>query len=607
MRFLGGIIKSLRGRAGAIEKAPSRSYNRAAMKATDIRLMGLEKPESREAEALGAAAEAALAGLAGEQAVDRIWAKDWTLWKDRDEEISNRLGWLDAVDEAQAAAADRAELVNVLRAEGLDRAVVLGMGGSSLAPEVFAQALGRGRDGLDLAVLDSTDPAAILDAKATLPIGRTLFLVSSKSGSTLETGSFLAYFHAEIAAALGPEAAGRFFAAVTDPETSLARLAGRLGFRRIFVSDPEVGGRFSAFTPFGLVPAALLGIDTARLLGQGRMAARACREPNPRLNPGAKLGAILGAAARQGLDKLALLLPPRWESLGAWIEQLLAESTGKEGRGILPLTRRPRDEAGGAGSILDLPGVLPVFFETGEEDDWSETRGRAAAARRPGLIVRVGEADLGGQIFLWEFATAVAGRVLGINPFDQPDVASSKKRTMESLAEAERQGRVNWGVPDASAAGETVWAGGPVKDAGQALSLLAGDAATAGYAVFQAFLPPRPEIREALRRLALRFQKRAGLPTAFDFGPRFLHSTGQLHKGDGGRGLFIQLTADHPADLPVPGPPGLGETPAYTFGTLIDAQAAGDRRALLEKGRRVLAVRFHDDPVAGLARLASAL
>jgi glucose-6-phosphate isomerase len=575
------------------------------MEATDIRLMGLESPGNREAEALAAAVEEAGAGLDAAKTVPRIWAKDWTLWKDRDEEISNRLGWLDAVD--QPAPASGEELLRDLRAEGIERAVVLGMGGSSLAPEVLAKALGRARDGLDLSVLDSTDPAALLDARAGRPAGRSFYLVSSKSGSTLETSSLLAFFHAEAVGAAGPEAAGRLFAAITDPGTSLARLAGRLGFRRIFEGDPDVGGRFSAFTPFGLVPAALLGIDIARLLGQGRMAARACREPDPRLNPGAKLGAILGAAARQGRDKLALLLPRRWESLGAWIEQLVAESTGKEGRGILPFTRRPEDEAGGAGSILDLPGVLPVFFETGEEDGWRETRERAAAAGRPGIVVGTGEACLGGQLFLWEFATAVAGRVLGINPFDQPDVASSKKRTMESLAEAVKEGRVAMGAPDASDAGETVWAGGPVRDAAQALGRLMGGAATAGYAVFQAFLPPRPDVREALRRLALRFQTRAGLPTAFDFGPRFLHSTGQLHKGDSGRGIFIQLTADHPADLPVPGPPGQGEAPAYTFGTLIDAQAAGDRRALLEKGRRVLAIRFHGDPVAGLARLAAAL
>jgi len=585
-----------------IEKAPGRGYNRTAMRASDIRLMGLETTGNREAEALAAAAEETLAGLSGEKAVDRIWAKDWRLWKDRDGEISDRLGWLDAVDEPPAAAADREEFVRGLRAEGFDRAVVLGMGGSSLAPEVFAKVLGRGPDGLELSVLDSTDPAALSDARVRLPIGKTFFLVSSKSGSTLETGSFLAFFHAEVSSALGPKLAGRSFAAVTDPGSSLALLAGRLGFRRVFQGDPNVGGRFSAFTPFGLVPAALLGLDASALLQEGRSAAQACRVTDPRLNPGSRLGAILGAAARLDLDKIALLLPPRWESLGAWIEQLVAESTGKEGRGILPFTRRPEDEAGAAGSIVDCPGVLPVFFEAGSDDDggWTGTRDLFVRSGRPGLVLHAGEAGLGGQLFLWEFATAVAGRVLGLNPFDQPDVASSKKGTMESLSEAVREGRVVLDVPDAADGRESVWAGAPVADAAEALTRLAGDAASAGYAVFQAFLPPQPLVREALRRLALRFQRQAGIPTAFDFGPRFLHSTGQLHKGDGGRGIFIQLTADHPADLPVPGQP-------YTFGTLIDAQAAGDRRALLGKGRRVLAIRFHDDPVAGLDRLSAYL
>ncbi|MDD8026921.1 MAG: glucose-6-phosphate isomerase [Acidobacteriota bacterium] len=587
-----------------VEKAAGRGYNRTAMDATDIRLSGFDSPGSDGAADL----HAALTGLTAERAVDRIWARDWTLWRNRDEEISNRLGWLDAVDEIPGAAAEREDFVRGLRAEGFSHALVLGMGGSSLAPEVFARVFGPGPAGLRLDVLDSTDPAAVMDARTALPIDRTLFVVSSKSGSTLETSSLLSFFFAEVSAAVGPKRAGRSFAAITDPGSSLERLASNLAFRTIYLGDPNVGGRFSAFTAFGLVPAALLGADTSALLKGGRTAALACRAPEAGRNPGAFLGAILATAARRGLDKLGLFLPPRLASLGAWIEQLLAESTGKEGRGILPLAgRRPEDETAGDGGIVGEAGVLPVFLEAAGDEGWASAKDRAIRSGRPCVFIRAdGEAGLGGQIFLWEFATAVAGRMLGVNPFDQPDVAFSKKRTTESLAEAVREGRIPMDSPDARNESESVWAGFTVADAAGALRRFAAEAKTAGYVVFQAFLPPRPAVRGALRRLALRFQAATGRPAAFDFGPRFLHSTGQLHKGDAGRGLFIQFSADHPADLAVPEYPGASAS-AFSFGTLIDAQAAGDRRALIEKGRRILAVRFHTDPAAGLDRLADSL
>jgi glucose-6-phosphate isomerase len=550
----------------------------------------------------------ALAGLDAEKAVDRVWAKDFTLWKDRDEEISNRLGWLDAAVETQVAAADREGFVRELRAEGFTHALVLGMGGSSLAPEVFARVYGPSRGGLSLSVLDSTDPAAVERMRSALPIDHTLFIVSSKSGTTLETSSFLSYFFAETASVVGAVRAGRSFIAVTDPGTPLARLAESLAFRRIFHGDPNVGGRFSALTPFGLIPAALLGVDIGSLLLSARTAARACRIAESACNPGAYLGAVLATAARRGIDKLALFLPHRLESLGAWIEQLVAESTGKEGRGILPLPgRRPEDESGAGGLLAGGADVLPVFFEDADDRSWTGVKDRALPSGRPCLLLRTeGEAGLGGQIFLWEFATAVAGRLLGVNPFDQPDVASSKKRTMESLAEAIRVGRVPMEAPTVRSADVSLWAGFEAADPADALRRLAASVEPGGYAVFQAFLPPQPPVRAALRALALRFQALSGHPSAFDFGPRFLHSTGQLHKGDQGRGIFIQFTADHPRDLAVPGTPG-GPASTYSFGTLIDAQAAGDRRALLEKGRRVLSVRFHGDPAAGLKALAEAL
>ncbi len=416
-------------------------------------------------------------------------------------EISDRLGWLDAVEESEAAAAGRAALVRDLRAEGFGHALVLGMGGSSLAPEVFSRVFGPIPEALGLGVLDSTDPAAVARCRSDLPIDRTLFVVSSKSGTTLETSSLLSYFYAEVAAAVGAERAGRSFVAVTDPGTSLARLAESLGFRRVFPGDPNVGGRFSALTAFGLVPAALLGVDTVRLLDSGREASLACRATEAGRNPGAYLGAVLGAAAFRGLDKIALLLPRRLESLGAWIEQLVAESTGKEGRGILPLVgRRPGDVDGGL-----PPGatdILPIFIESPGDGDWREAKERALRSGQPFVTIATEGADgLGGQMFLWEFATAIAGRLLEVNPFDQPDVASSKKRTMESLAGAIRGDAAKDEPPMARSATASVWADFPAGDAAEALHRLAAMIDPEGYAVVQAFLPPEAPVREALTPL----------------------------------------------------------------------------------------------------------
>ncbi len=294
------------------------------------------------------------------------------------------------------------------------------------------------------------------------------------------------------------------------------------------------------------------------------------------------------------------------ESLGAWIEQLVAESTGKEGLGLLPLVgRRPDD--GDDGLPPGAADILPIFIESPGEGDWREAKERALQRGRPFVAIAGEGADgLGGQMFLWEFATAVAGRLLGVNPFDQPDVASSKKGTMESLAGAIRGDGAKDEPPTARSATASVWAEFPAADPAEALRRLAAMIDPEGYAVLQAFLPPEAPVRAALRRLALRFQARAGRPVAFDFGPRFLHSTGQLHKGDRGNGVFIQLSADHPHDLAVPAGPGQAGSD-YSFGTLIDAQAAGDRRALLEKGRHVVAIRFHLDPAAGLNTLAESI
>jgi glucose-6-phosphate isomerase len=534
-------------------------------------------------DALRARLDAAMAGLREERIIGRIWERDPTVWKSRDEEISNRLGWLSAPDWAGGTAAEFRDFGSELAGEGFTRALLLGMGGSSLAPEVFRKVFGVAPGGLDLQVLDSTHPEAVLQIAESLPWDRTLFIVSSKSGTTLETASLMKYFYAGLGQRAGEEKAGRQFAAITDPDTRLDDVATALRFRRIFRGDPEIGGRFSVLSPFGLGPAALLGRDLRPLLDSAAATARACIAPEPESNPGAALGTILAAAALAGRDQCALLLSPGLESFGAWIEQLLAESTGKEGRGILPLVRFD------ARAIEPFAGRL-VAVHIGPPDD----RGRPDALARlnkagvPVIVLDVPCPDaLGGQFFLWEMATAVAGHILKINPFDQPNVAASKKRTEAALRAFRETGR----FPDVPAAG------------GGDLAEFMRQAGEADYAVVQAFLPPTKPIDLALRALASKLQKKIGRPVTYDFGPRFLHSTGQLHKGDAGRGLFLQLTARRVRDAAIPD----GTDPAVSscsFGTLIDAQSRGDREALLDKDRRVHSILLDKLP-SDIAKLAA--
>ncbi len=551
------------------------------------------------------AVDIVLADLERDAAVARIWSKDASLWKDRDVEISNRLGWLDAPEAAAARAGEKEAFADELRDEGVERVLLLGMGGSSLAPGVFSRVFKSAPGRPRLLVLDSTAPAAVVGLRRELSMARTLFLVSSKSGTTLETSSFLNFFYGEAVRELGPSSAGRRFAVITDPGTPLDHLRISLGFRRGFAGDPCIGGRFSALSPFGLVPAAILGVDIRNELEGARRVAAGCRISQACDNPGALLGAALGAAALEGVDKLAVLLPPRWTSLGAWIEQLVAESTGKEGRGILPLGLAFTEE-----SLFDLgPDVLflTLFSENEDGEDAARLLDRAARAGRPLGQIAVGDGlGLGGLFFLWEFAVAVAGRVLGINPFDQPDVAAAKTRTAEALALAGSEGRWPKERPSAAVVGAEVFADFETTGPAEALRRFASGAGAGDYLAVQAFLPPEPAVHASVEALARRLQALSRRPTAFDFGPRFLHSTGQLHKGDRGNGLFLQITAAHPLDAAIPTGPAAA-CGATSFGTLIDAQAWGDRRALRDKGRRLLRIHLLGNPAEGLHRLERSL
>ncbi len=477
----------------------------------------------------------------------RIWEKDHTVWRPDPTEISNRLGWLTEAADMRAHAGELRAFAEECAGDGLTTAVLAGMGGSSLAPEVFRETFGVAPGALDLIVMDTTNPDQILAVQESLDLPKTLFVIASKSGKTTETLSHLAYFWEQI-----PD--GAHFVAVTDPGTSLGETGRERGFRRVFEADPNLGGRYSALSHFGVVNAALVGVDLEGLLEGAVAMASACGPTVPAEdNPGVALGATMGEAALAGMDKLTLVLPPAIASFGYWVEQLIAESTGKEGRGILPLE----------GEDLGPPAVYGddrLFVVTGEAGDDIEAMAAAGHA-----IVRVPFDEpigLGAEMFRWEFATAVTGAVLGIQPFDQPDVESAKVATRRILASGEI----------------------PPLDPGQLDDLLA-QAEPGNYLAIQAYVPRNAETMARLHAVRMRLRDRLRLATTVGFGPRFLHSTGQLHKGGPNTGLFVQVVEEPSHDVPIPGQP-------YTFGHLLAAQAAGDLMALRDRGRRVVRVSF---------------
>lgn len=557
-----------------------------------------------------------LAGMEAADIVQRIWRRDHTVWRPDPTEISDRLGWLDCAQDmltrygpdpsdAVSAGLDQCRawstvgsirgLVDAVRAEGYTQVLLLGMGGSSLAPELFGRLWGAAAGGLPLTVLDSMDADTILARTQQLDPARTLHVVSTKSGGTLETRTLFQYCHARASAASG-KAAGAHFVAITDPGSGLVSLAQAHDFRAIFLNDPDIGGRYSALSYFGLLPAALAGVDVPLLLERALAMAQGCRLP-PQQNPGAWLGAVLGSLARAGRDKLTLLCSPQLLSLGDWIEQLIAESTGKQGVGILP--------------VVDEPLVAPDAFAADrlfvqlrlEGDDSQEAAVNALEeAGHPLLRLTLRDKyDLGAQFFLWEFAVAVAGHCLGIHPFDQPDVESAKLQARNLVSAWRSTGSLPAPEAHLCEAGIQVYGAEGAGSLAQALTDFLAQGAAGDYLALQAWLTADAETRAALQSLRAQLHRAGGLATTLGYGPRFLHSTGQLHKGDAGRGLFLQLTADARSELPVPGEDGL------SFNLLARAQALGDREALLRKGRRVLRLHLGRDARAGLRALANAL
>ena len=544
--------------------------------------------------------------------VGRLWARDASLWS-ADEHvaglIAERLGWLDLPTTFDDRIEELEAFARGVRDEGFSAALVCGMGGSSLAPDVLAAALPRGELGMPLRILDSTDPAQVRAATAASDPARTLYLIASKSGTTTETLAFLAHFwqveddiHADIPQGL----AGQHFVAVTDPPPSLAAIPHSDLFREVFLNPADVGGRYSALSYVGLVPAALLGLDLRALLGAAALMAEDTRSPSPE-NPGLWLGATLGALAAAGRDKLTLVIEPRSARLGAWIEQLVAESTGKRGVGVVPVD----GESLGDPTVYGDDRVF-VRISSGADSAWQSATGASldalAAAGQPVIDLSLGSGagGLGAEFFRWEFATAICGALLGINPFDEPNVTESKDNTRRVLEQFRRTGRLPIDEPLGSDGPLTLFGDAPLR-------LTAGHDGMAnelrrhlarvrprGFISIGAYLAPRPERDAMLRSIAQLVRDRTRRPVTVGYGPRFLHSTGQLHKGGAGIGCFLQLTAAHPEDLPIPGW-------HESFGTLIDAQAAGDFAALEAHDLPVARMDLSADPDAGLSALHAAL
>ncbi len=531
-----------------------------------------------------------------------FWQKQADLWvQDAEAQQSLRsfMGWLRVAETMLPRVGEIEEFAQEVRAAGFKHVVVMGMGGSTMTPIVFKQAFEKSADGLPLLVLDTTNPGSVREIEEAVSLPETLFVVASKSGTTAEPLAFGDYFYARLQELKGDKA-GENFVAITDPGSKFVTQATNEGYRRIFLNFAEVGGRFSALSYFGLVPAALYGINIQTLLERAIAMMRAAgSEGAVAHNPGLELGVALGVLAQQGRDKLTLVVPEHLTDLGLWLEQLIAESTGKEDKGILPV----------AGDPLGTPEVYGpdrVFVYVGYENQPdAENRRKVAAlqaAGHPVITILMRDAlDLGAEFFRWEVATAVASAVLEINPFDQPNVQAAKTATDQLMKVVVERGSLpQTSAPVLTENGLSYYTSvaGSTATAADVLKAFFGQAGTDNFLCIQAYLMETPALNAELDELRRLVQQRLHIATAAGYGPRFLHSTGQYHKGGPNTGLFLQLTTDHAQDLPLPGRP-------YTFGTFQNAQAAGDLEALHTAGRRTL--RVHLGSVGGEAGVAQLL
>jgi glucose-6-phosphate isomerase len=542
----------------------------------------------------------ALQAAAAEDVVKRIWRKDATLWKDDEASqkvIRNALGWLTVPDEMIGVVDELTEFAELIRQRGFQTVMVCGMGGSSLCPEVFARTFGRQPDYPELLVLDSTDPDVLADLLKRIDIQKCLFVIASKSGSTTEPNTFYKFWYDQLSKQT--DSPGANFVAITDPGSPMVETAAKLSFQRTFLNQADIGGRYSALSYFGMVPAALMGIDVRKFLSNAKEAEQSCAPVMPPAkNPALQLGIIIGEAANSGRDKLTFVIEKSIATLGLWIEQLIAESTGKEGKGILPVAGEE------LGDVSEY-STDRLFVSISIDEPSPETSAKLSELNRAGHPVIYRKLSdlygLGAEFFAWEFATACAGWSLGINPFDQPNVQESKDATKELLSTFVNHGSLpeqNKLVADELI---TIYAESTADNLSamstlQAIRSLLASVKTGNYIALLNYTEETPAIDEELQKIRITLRDATKCATTVGYGPRFLHSTGQLHKGGPDTGVFFQITANDTVDFAVPGEP-------YTFSILKQAQALGDFRALAKRGRRAIRVDVGNDTLKGLARL----
>jgi len=554
---------------------------------------------------LRGAVEQAAAAWEANNNVNRFWQKDASLWTQDGEE--KWLGWINIVERQQNDLAAFAALAADVKAAGFKSVLLLGMGGSSLCPEVLSVTFGQQVGFPELHIVDSTNPAQVKAARDKVNLAETLVIVASKSGSTLEPNVLKQYFFEEMQKAVGADKAGSHFLAITDPGSRMEQVAKADGFRAIFYGDPTIGGRFSALSNFGVVVSTVAGLDFTKLLAEAAKAVASAKLA-PKDNPAVQLGLLMGTAANAGRDKITIFTSPEIYDLGAWMEQLIAESTGKLGKGITPVDR----EAIAAPGVYGSDRIFAYVRLKGTADSSQDAQVAAIeAAGHPVIHIEIEDLyEIFGQLFAWEVATAAAGAVMGINPFNQPDVESAKIETRALTAAYEQTGRLPERQPVMVDAGIAVFAteayAAKLKAAAPAQTLAgllkahlnqihAGD-----YFAALAYLPMFPEHEAAIQAFRHKVRDAKRVATCLGFGPRFLHSTGQDYKGGPNTGVFLQITSDHAVDVAIPGQ-------KYSFGVVIDAQAAGDFAVLEARGRRALRVHLGADVSAGLKALAAAM
>jgi len=536
-----------------------------------------------------------------ERIIDRIWEKDFTVWENTPTGISNRLAWLDSPVETRNALNEINEFVKSVTDDGFTDVLLMGMGGSSLSPEVFSKVFGTKKGFMNLYVLDSTHPGAVLEYAHKLNPGKTLYIVSTKSGGTVETISFMKYFYNFAMKKVGKEKVGNHFTAITDPGSGLEQIAKDLSYRKIFLNNPDIGGRYSALSFFGTVPAALTGVDLSKLLDSASAMAEASKISGEGIskNTAAVLGVIMGVLANEGKDKITFFSSEKISGFGAWVEQLIAESTGKTGKGILPVDLEP----------VQSPDVYSndrifVHFKLEGDSSFDLRIDELKKAGHP--VIEIGLTDiydLGKEYFRWEFATSVAGCVLRIQPFDQPNVEQAKVIARKMVKEFQDEGKLPELKSSIEKDGIKVY--GDVKGNSPAEALdnfLSKSKKGKNYISIQAYLKPDEQTWKQLENFRKKILEKNKAATTLGYGPRFLHSTGQLHKGDGGNGFFIQLVADEKENTPIPDEAGSDKS-SITFGTLIKAQSLGDRQALLDNGRKVIRFDIGENIQAGLKKL----